>query len=662
MLPKPPAVVPPVTPPAGPVADYVVVGAGAAGALLANRLARRAPPGTTVLLLEAGERHLDDPNILNPLGTFGALNVVHQGVAPSGDPKYSWQAALERDTGRYGAREVVANGRQWGGGGAVNTMALVVGGKTVFDQNWPAGWHYADLVPYIAQIMADIAPYRDPVKLLPTQVYLDALQRLAAAQIVAGGTNFLTNVATGPTTANVENPDPAAPQLDYNDLAGIYSVCGFSAYQFFINQLPDGTFIRKWSGNTYLNAGQVDPVTGRGIGPLAGLTVVSNAWANRAVFGGPPGSTRATGVVYTDADGESHTATARREVIVAGGAFQSPAFLQRSGVGDPSLLEMIGVPVVANNPQVGLNLHNDYSPLIGVHVLGAPADVAAFMQTISVIQPGNLGYHGGAYLNFHPLEPNKPADYQAVSYRKYQVFLFGSTAFLPAAAQFQYNLPASGNNSLLFAMDDLRFSPSGSVQAPLTATATDTPNIFYNTLVQYTPTTAPPDAQWPAVQTTMAATISAILGLDIINQIVQQMNAAIVARGLNVTLQIGVPSPTTLFDELSLGLATYGSIWWHYLVPSLVYGNSGTPEQVAFANALAQLAFFARTVAHIDSHQMGSNAIGAAIDSNLRVVGTSNVRVGDLSATPQAPGGNTAFPAMVIGAVAADRILGLGPV
>ncbi|HEY9249405.1 MAG TPA: GMC family oxidoreductase N-terminal domain-containing protein, partial [Rariglobus sp.] len=392
------------------------------------------------------------------------------------------------------------------------------------------------------------------------------------------------------------------------------------------------------------------------------LTVVSNAWANRMVFGGPAGSTRATGVLYTDVDGNSHTATARREVVVAGGAFQSPAFLQRSGVGDPNLLRSIGVPIVANNPQVGLNLHNDFSPLIGVHVLGTPADVAAFMQNIFVLQPGSLGYRGGAFLNFHPLEPNKPADYQTVSYRKYQLFLFGSMVFLPAATQVQYNLLAANNNSLLFAMDDLRFAPSGIVQAPLTSVPTDTPNIFFNTLVDYVPTTAPPDQQWPAVQTTMAAVISAILGFDIINQIVQQMNAAIVARGLSVALEIGVPSPTTLFDELSLGLATYGDIWWHYLVPSLVYGNSGTPAQVAFANALAQLKFFARTVAHIDSHQMGSNAIGAAIDSNLRVVGTSNVRVGDLSATPQAPGGNTAFPAMVIGAVTADRILGLGPV
>jgi len=655
---------PPPPPPFVLSADYVIVGAGAAGAVLANRLALRgAAQGITVILLEAGLRHLDDPNILIPTATFGNLNAIDQNVGPSSDPKYSWQAALEPDKGAYGVRNVIANGRQWGGSGAVNSMAYVNGGSTVFNQEWPAGWSYNDIEPYLAAVEAAIQPYHDPFKLIPTQTLLAGLQQLAIQQQTAGITSFLTNVATQSTLSSIEGPSPSAPYVDYNDLPGINSVCTFSAFQFFVNQLADGTFIRKFSGNTYLNATQVDPTTGKGIGPLSGLQVISNAFVNRILFETPPGGVTptATGVLYLDEQSRTHTVQAKREVIVCGGAFQSPTLLQRSGVGDFALLADNQIPYrIASNPQVGLNLRNDYSPLVAIRVLGTPANVATFMDGIFNTTGGNLGYRGGAFFNFHPLEPNKPANYQQVSYRKYQLLFFGSLTFLSSLAQFQYGFSAAANNSLLMAMDDIRFAPVGSVKAPIAGIALDTPNIFFNTLTSYTPNaTDPVDVQLAALQATEAATISAILAYDIAYQTVVAMDAYAFPL-YNVHLEIGIPAPTSILVALNAKLAEYGPIWWHYLAPALVVLAGETPDP-AFSDLLAQLQFFARTVAHIDSHQMGTNALTKAVDTQLKVNGVNGLRVGDLSVTPQPPGGNTAAPAMAIGAKCADLLLGLPP-
>ncbi len=370
--------------------DYVIVGGGSAGSALANRLS--ADPATRVLVLEAGRTDYKlDPFINMP----AALPI------PIGNRLYDWKYETDPEPDMNNRRVYHARGKVLGGSSSINGMIFQRGNALDY-QRWAAdpgmeSWDYLHCLPYFKRMETC----------------------LAGADDWRGGSGPL-KLERGPA----DNPlfgafFEAAQQAGYpmtDDVNG-YRQEGFARFD---RNIYRG---RRWSASrAYL-----DPVKAR-----KNLHIETLAFVTSINFEGD----RAVGVDYVRA-GRLHRTVRAGEVILCGGAINTPQLLQLSGIGDQALLGKHGVPVVRHLPGVGENLQ-DHLEVYIQYASKQPVSIAPGLRYRErpkiayqwLFQRGGLGasnhFEGGGFAR-----SNEQVDYPNLMFH-----------FLPIAIRYDGSQPA----------------------------------------------------------------------------------------------------------------------------------------------------------------------------------------------------------------------------
>lgn len=289
--------------------DYIIVGAGSAGCVLANRLTEDGK--STVLLLEAGGKDTS-PMIHIPVGYATTLK----------DPKVNWLYETEPDPGTHDRVHTWPRGKVLGGSSSINGLLYIRGQRQDYD-GWAQlglrGWSYDDLHPYFLRSQNQ--------------------ERDGMDGHAKGGPLNVSDVTEKHPVSDAVIEAGKAMGLPHRDVNGEDQE-GVAYYQLTVK---NGR--RCSAAVAYLN-----PAKKR-----QNLQIETKALAAKVLFDGK----RATGVEYTQ-NGQTITANARAEVILAGGAINSPQLLELSGIGHPDLLSEQGIDVVSAQPGVGENLQDHF--------------------------------------------------------------------------------------------------------------------------------------------------------------------------------------------------------------------------------------------------------------------------------------------------------------
>ncbi|HVQ58686.1 MAG TPA: FAD-dependent oxidoreductase [Solirubrobacterales bacterium] len=338
--------------------DYVIVGAGSAGCVLAARLSE--DPDVKVLLLEAGPPDVND-NIHVPLGYLQLART-----------EIDWDYCTAPEPSCFGRRISVPRGKVLGGSSSMNAMVYIRGNAADYD-NWGAsGWGWEDLFPYFLKSEDN--------------------ERGASAWHGVGGPLPVSDQRSGGAIPPAFVEAAVEAGLERNEDFNAASQDGAGMYQ-----VTQRGGMRASAAVAYLH-----PAAER-----ENLTVMPYMHVNRVLFEG----NRAVGVEASQL-GQVQELRAEREVILCGGAYNSPQLLMLSGVGPAEHLAMREIELVLDQPQVGENL-SDHAASFGVWTTPEPESLLlalepAALQEFEASQTGPFASNlaeAGAFARVDPAAP-----------------------------------------------------------------------------------------------------------------------------------------------------------------------------------------------------------------------------------------------------------------
>lgn len=529
--------------------DYVIVGAGSAGAVLANRLS--ADGTRRVLVLEAGGND-NTIWIQIPLG-YGKVYY---------DARVNWKYTTEPVPGLGGRRSYWPRGKVLGGSSAINAMVYVRGHPRDYAE-WNAvapGWGWEDVAPLFQRMEDWDGPpsaARGTGGPLPVHDVTSEVHPLTRTYLEAASQ---ADIAI--------NRDYNGPEMD-----------GASLYQ-----ITTKGGLRASTARCYLK-----PVRRR-----ANLDIRTKAHVTRVLFDGK----RAIGVEYRQ-NGHLKTVHAHGEVILSGGAINSPQLLQLSGVGPGRILHKHAISVVKDAPQVGRNLQDH---------LGS--DIYYISKVPSLNQA------------LRPLFGKAKAALQYALTRKGPLSLS-----LNQGGGFVRVSEASQGPDL-----QLYFSPVSYTRAPVGVRPLMTPDPFQGFLMGFNPCkpTSVGHLQINSSDPFAAPEIHP-------NYLDTEHDRALMIAGIRLLRQIA--------DTQAL----------RAVIESELQPGSDVQSDLAIAEYIRSQAW---SVFHqCSTCMMGRDPAQAVVDPQLKVHGLDGLRVADASVFPSIPTGNTNAPAIMVGEKASDLIL-----